>query len=45
MRTVQILGLHRDGHLFDLSPEELAERRRVFWEVRQGHGMNNLQWR
>lgn len=33
MRTVQILGLHRDGQVFDLSQEELTERRRVFWEV------------
>lgn len=33
MRGVQMLGLHRDGKLFDLSADEIAERRRVFWEV------------
>jgi hypothetical protein len=38
MRMVQILGLHRDGQMFGFSPEELTERRRVFWEVsRQAH--------
>lgn len=33
MRGAQMLGLHRDGELFDFTPDEVAERRRVFWEV------------
>ncbi|WOO83084.1 putative transcriptional regulatory protein [Vanrija pseudolonga] len=27
------LGLHRDGHTWDLEPEEVERRRRVFWEI------------
>ncbi|KAL7425271.1 hypothetical protein Q5752_000959 [Cryptotrichosporon argae] len=33
MRVVQAIGMHRDGTHFDLAPAEVAERRRVFWEI------------
>lgn len=33
MRTVQAMGLHRDGQQFGLDPAAIEERRRIFWEV------------
>ncbi|OCF30850.1 hypothetical protein I317_05061 [Kwoniella heveanensis CBS 569] len=32
MRLSQAMGLHRDGARWNLSPEVVEERRRVFWE-------------
>ena len=29
----QSIGLHRDGANWNLRPEEVEERRRVFWEI------------
>ncbi|KAF7325962.1 Zn(2)-C6 fungal-type domain-containing protein [Mycena kentingensis (nom. inval.)] len=33
MRAIQAQGCHRDGALWKLPPQELEERRRVFWET------------
>ncbi|KAJ7634987.1 fungal-specific transcription factor domain-containing protein [Roridomyces roridus] len=33
MRSLQAQGCHRDGARWGLSPRELEERRRVFWET------------
>lgn len=27
------MGLHRDGHVWKLNPEEVEQRRRIFWDV------------
>ncbi|OXG79806.1 hypothetical protein C345_05536 [Cryptococcus neoformans A2-102-5] len=32
MRIVQAMGLHRDGEKWNLPPEVVEERRRIFWE-------------
>ncbi|EAL20713.1 hypothetical protein CNBE0780 [Cryptococcus deneoformans B-3501A] len=32
MRLIQAMGLHRDGARWDLDPELVEQRRRVFWE-------------
>ncbi len=31
-RIMQAMGLHRDGERWNLSPQELDDRRRIFWE-------------
>lgn len=33
MRLAQSMGLHRDGTLFDLSPLEIENRRRLWWQL------------
>ncbi|GKZ24450.1 hypothetical protein AbraIFM66951_010458 [Aspergillus brasiliensis] len=33
MRLVQAMGMHRDGARWNLSPDVIQERRKVFWEL------------
>jgi hypothetical protein len=33
MRIMQAMGLHRDGQRWNLTPELVEERRRIFWET------------